>query len=225
MKLILALNMKAYETAFGRYAIELAREASRLSSRYNDLRIILGSSALTALKILQIYDDVFVQHVDAIDMGAHTGYVPVEALKIEGVRGAIVNHSEHKLTYREVQKIVEKARALGLEILACADTPEESTAIALLKPSFVAVEPPELIGTGMAVSRVKPEVITKAVEAVKRVSPEIPVLAGAGISSPQDAIKAVELGAAGVLVASAIMKSSDPSLKLKEFAEAMAGLR
>ncbi|MEM1847293.1 MAG: triose-phosphate isomerase, partial [Acidilobaceae archaeon] len=209
-------------TAFGRSALELAKEASILSSNYNNLRIRLGAPVLMALKLLPVYDDIFVQHVDAIDMGAHTGFTPIEALKIEGIRGTIVNHSEHKLTYREVQKIIEKARTLGLETLACADTPEESAAVALLKPSFVAVEPPELIGTGIAVSKAKPEVITRAIEAVRRVSPEMPVLAGAGISSPQDVVRAVELGAAGVLVASAIMKSSNPSLKLREFVEAIA---
>ncbi|MEM1873812.1 MAG: triose-phosphate isomerase [Acidilobaceae archaeon] len=222
MRLILALNMKAYETAFGQAAVELAREASRLSSRLSSLRVILAAPALTALKLSQIHGDVFLQHVDAVDPGAYTGFLPIEALKIEGVRGTIVNHSEHKLTYREVQRILEKARQLGVETLACADTPEESAAIALLEPTMIAVEPPELIGTGVAVSRARPETITRAVQAVKKTSPQLPVLAGAGISTPEDAIKAIELGASGILVASAIMKNKNPAEKLREFAEAMA---
>lgn len=133
-----------------------------------------------------------------------------------------MNHSEHKVTYRHLQAVVERARELGLEVLACADTPEEAAAAALLKPAMVALEPPELIGTGIPVSRAKPEVITRGVEAVASVDRGVAVLAGAGITSGEDAKRAVELGARGVLVASAVMKAKDPYRKMLELAEAMA---
>ncbi len=60
----------------------------------------------------------------------------------------------------------------------CAPDPYTSAAAAALEPTAVAVEPPELIGTGKAVSREKPDVIVKTVELVKRVSPGIPVITG-----------------------------------------------
>ncbi len=220
MKRVLVVNFKAYESAFGAGALNIASEASKLSSRLSKVRIILAVPALVASKILAVYDDVYLQHVDPIGFGAYTGFTPVDSLKVEGLKGTIVNHSEHKITYRDLAFIVGRARLLGLEVLACADTPEEAVAVALLNPTMVAVEPPELIGTGIPVSRAKPEVITRSIEAVRRVS-SIPILAGAGISEVSDAVRALELGASGVLVASAIMKSRSPELSLRGFAEAL----
>ena len=220
MKRFLVVNFKAYETAFGAGALRLASEASRLAQRLSRVRVILAVPALTASRVLSVYDDVYLQHVDPVGFGAYTGFTPLEALRVEGVRGTIINHSEHKVTYRDLALIAGKAKLLGLEVLACADTPEEAVAVALLEPTMVAVEPPELIGSGIPVSKAKPEVITSSVEAVRRVS-NVPVLAGAGISEALDAVRAVELGASGVLVASAIMKSKSPELSLRSFAEAL----
>lgn len=220
MRRFLVVNFKVYESAFGSKALDIAREASRLSSRLQRVRIILAVPALVASRVLALYDDVYLQHVDPVGFGAYTGFTPIDALKVEGVRGTIVNHSEHKILYRDLAFITRRARELGLEVLACADTPEEAASIAYLNPSMIAIEPPELIGTGIPVSRAKPEVITAGVEAVRRIA-DIPVLAGAGISEAVDAVRAVELGSSGVLVASAIMKAPRPESKLLEFAEAL----
>lgn len=214
------VNFKAYDTAFGARALELALEASKLSSRLSKVRVILAVPALVASRILAVYDDVYLQHVDPVGFGAYTGFTPLDALRVEGVRGTIINHSEHKVTYRDLALITSRAKLLGLEVLACADTPEEAVAVALLDPTMVAVEPPELIGSGIPVSRAKPEIITRSVEAVRRIS-NVPILAGAGISEALDAVRAVELGASGVLVASAIMKYKSPELSLRSFAEAL----
>ena len=220
MRRLLVVNFKAYDTAFGARALELALEASKLSSRLSKVRVILAVPALVASRILAVYDDVYLQHVDPVGFGAYTGFTPLDALRVEGVRGTIINHSEHKVTYRDLALITSRAKLLGLEVLACADTPEEAVAVALLDPTMVAVEPPELIGSGIPVSRAKPEIITRSVEAVRRIS-NVPILAGAGISEALDAVRAVELGASGVLVASAIMKYKSPELSLRSFAEAL----
>lgn len=103
----------------------------------------------------------------------------------------------------------------------CAPDPYTSAAAAALEPTAVAVEPPELIGTGKAVSREKPDVIVKTVELVKRVNPSIPVITGAGIESYEDVKRAVELGTQGVLVASAIVKARDWRQKIMELAKAL----
>ncbi|MFZ8789651.1 MAG: triose-phosphate isomerase [Acidilobaceae archaeon] len=220
MRRLLVVNFKAYDTAFGARALELALEASKLSSRLSKVRVILAVPALVASRILAVYDDVYLQHVDPVGFGAYTGFTPLDALRVEGVRGTIISHSEHKVTYRDLALITSRAKLLGLEVLACADTPEEAVAVALLDPTMVAVEPPELIGSGIPVSRAKPEIITRSVEAVRRIS-NVPILAGAGISEALDAVRAVELGASGVLVASAIMKYKSPELSLRSFAEAL----
>ncbi|MCE4599743.1 MAG: triose-phosphate isomerase [Desulfurococcales archaeon] len=221
MKYILAVNMKVYESAFGQKARELARRASVISSRYNGVEVILVAPLVNASSIAEIHDNTYIQHADSIGYGAYTGYMPVEALSHEGIKGVMVNHSEHKVTYRHLHRVIEKARALELKTLACGDTPEEVAGIAHLNPDIIAVEPPELIGTGIPVSKAKPEVITRALDSLRKVNPNIPLLAGAGISTPQDAIRSLELGSKGILVASAIMKAKEPWSRLEEFAEAM----
>ncbi len=212
------VNFKAYESAFDSRALALAREASRLESSLG-VRVILAVPSVMAWRVAELHWDTYLQHVDPVGYGAHTGRVPPQALRyIPGVRGSMVNHSEYKLPYRHVAQVVEALHRAGLESLVCADTPGEAEGLAHLKPTWIAVEPPELIGTGTPVSKARPEVITGAVEAVRRVA-DIPVLAGAGITSPEDVERAIELGARGVLVASAVMKAPDPPQAMRSLAQ------
>ncbi|MCG2863497.1 MAG: triose-phosphate isomerase, partial [Vulcanisaeta sp.] len=113
------------------------------------------------------------------------------------------------------------AKGLGLETIVCAPDPYSSAAAAALGPTAVAVEPPELIGTGRAVSREKPDVIIKTVELVRKVNSDVAVITGAGIESGDDVRKAIELGTLGVLVASAIVKAKDWRGKITEMAKAL----
>jgi triosephosphate isomerase len=86
---------------------------------------------------------------------------------------------------------------------------------------MIAVEPPELIGSGIPVSKAQPEVVTGTVESVKRVNRNVVVLCGAGITSGEDVAAAIKLGTQGVLVASGIVKAKDPYKVMLEFAQAI----
>ncbi|WP_157463211.1 triose-phosphate isomerase [Caldisphaera lagunensis] len=220
MKYVFAINFKSYETAYNNVALEIAKTANQLSSKYSNVRIILSVPSVMISKIINIYDDIYLQHIDPLDYGAYTGFLSVDSLKYLEVKGSLINHSEHKIIYRDIEKIVKKMKELNKESLVCADTPGEAAGIAYLNPSMIAVEPPELIGSGIPVSKAKPEVITESLKAVKSVS-NIPVLAGAGITIPDDAIKAIELGSSGVLIASAVMKSKNPNKVIIDFVEKM----
>ncbi|MDH5791491.1 MAG: triose-phosphate isomerase, partial [Candidatus Bathyarchaeota archaeon] len=103
----------------------------------------------------------------------------------------------------------------------CVDTVEMGRTVAPLGPDAIAIEPPELIGTGTPVSKARPEVVSGAVDAVHRIDPEIEVLCGAGITNGEDAAAALRLGARGVLVASGVVKAGDPHRALLELAEAV----
>ncbi|MEM3979940.1 MAG: triose-phosphate isomerase [Ignisphaera sp.] len=102
----------------------------------------------------------------------------------------------------------------------CADTPTAAAAVATINPTALAVEPPELIGTGIAVSKAKPEIVTNTVAKVRAINKDVIILTGAGISSAEDVEAAIKLGTAGVLVASAIMKAKDPEKVIKEMVQA-----
>ena len=74
----------------------------------------------------------------------------------------------------------------------------------------VAVEPPELIGTGIPVSQAQPEVVEDSVKEVKSINKNVKVLCGAGITTGDDMKAAMDLGADGVLLASGIIKAESP---------------
>jgi triosephosphate isomerase len=101
--------------------------------------------------------------------------------------------------------------------LCFAESVEESLKIAELSPEMIAYEPPELVGTGISVSKARPSQIT---DFVNGVTPKVRRLVGAGISSPGDVAKAIELGADGWGVSSAFAKSPDPEKTLTELVRA-----
>lgn len=218
---IIVINYKVYNTSFGSTALLIAKAAEEVAEEVG-ISIIVAPP-FTELRTLatNIRIPVFAQHVDPIDLGAYTGHIPPEAIKEAGAKGFIANHSEKRLRADEIAKLVRKAVELGLNTLVCADVPEVAAALSLLNPDMIAIEPPELIGTGIAVSKSKPEVILNTVSKVREVNKKVVILTGAGISSADDAAKAVELGTSGILVASAIMKAKEPKKILLEMAEAM----
>jgi triosephosphate isomerase len=89
-----------------------------------------------------------------------------------------------------------------------------------MRPTITSVEPPELIGTGISVSKAKPEIVTDTVKLVHKVDPQMTILCGAGISQAEDVSIALKLGTNGVLVASGIVKAKDPYSVLRAFADA-----
>jgi triosephosphate isomerase len=87
-----------------------------------------------------------------------------------------------------------------------------------LNPDIVAVEPPELIGSGRSVSKTKPEVVTSTVKLIRDINENVIILCGAGITTGEDARAAIRLGTDGVLLASAFTKAADPAKVLSELA-------
>jgi triosephosphate isomerase len=220
---VLVINFKAYDTAIGRSALSIGRAAEKVYKEFSGSVQVIVAPPFTELRTLaeSLEIPVFAQHADPIELGARTGSIPPEAIKETGARGFIANHSERKLRLDEILFLTRRARALGLGILVCAAEPEEAAAISILSPDMIAVEPPELIGTGVAVSRAKPEVVTRSVSLIRRYNERITILTGAGISSAEDAEAAILLGTSGVLVSSAVMKSKEPEEVIDSMARAM----
>ena len=67
----------------------------------------------------------------------------------------------------------------------------------------------------------KPELISKAVIAVKSLKNNTKLLCGAGIVSGDDVAKASELGSKGILVASGIIKAQSWEKIISDFAKAL----
>jgi len=206
---LILINFKTYREASGRRGLELAKVAEKISK---ETGITIGvAPQLTDLTFIasQVEIPVFSQHVDDVPPGSYTGHVTLEAVKDSGAIGTMVNHSERRVRADQVDVIVKRARELGLVTVVCTNTPEVTAAMAALGPDIVAIEPPELIGTGIPVSRAKPEVVTSSVELVKKIKPQVKVLCGAGITTGEDVAAALRLGTVGVLLASGVVKAKD----------------
>lgn len=220
MRPVIALNLKAYKESLGSAGAKLAEHAAEVAL-LTGVRVIVAPQSVDLRAACQICQDVFAQHVDADAQGAFTGALTVEAIKEAGCKGSLVNHSERRLPEETIAATIARLKEAGLESMLCTKDAEESARLAKYEPTYIAVEPPELIGSGISVSTAKPEVVSGTVEAVAKVN-ATPVLCGAGVSNAADVKKAVELGAKGVLLASAYVKAKDPKKLLTEMAEAIA---
>lgn len=216
---LILVNFKTYLEATGRRAVELARTAERVS-RETQVSICVAPQFTDIATVAEKVEiPVFAQHIDPIEPGSHTGYVLADAVKEAGAVGTLINHSERQLKLSDIDAAIKIARGRGLVSVVCANNQSISAAVAALKPDIVAVEPPELIGTGISVSKAQPEVVTATVRLVKEVNPKVTILCGAGVSDGEDVAAALRLGTQGVLVASAVVKAKDPYRVLLEFAE------
>jgi len=217
---MIIVNFKTYSEATGRKAIELARKAEKLSEETSVYVGVAPQFADIASVAKAVKIPVFAQHVDPIKPGSYTGHVLAESVKEAGAVGTLINHSERQLKLSDISEIIAITREHDLFSVVCANNPDVSAAVAALKPDVIAVEPPELIGTGIPVSKAKPEVVTGTVRLVREINAKVVILCGAGITRGEDVAAALKLGTQGVLVASGIAKAKDPYTVLREFAEA-----
>ena len=222
---LIVVNFKTYAQATGEAALKLAQVISELALERNVNSAVAPQHVDLSPIARAVKVPVLAQHVDAISPGSHTGWLLPEAAKAAGAVGSLVNHSERQLTLEEIQKTVGRLRELGMVSVVCAKDVEVSRRVATFNPDAVAVEPPELIGTGRAVSKVKPEVVSGAVEAVHEVNPDVRVLCGAGISSGEDVRVALELGAQGVLLASYVVCAEDQRAAMLDIIEGVLAAR
>ena len=210
------INLKSYTEGFGHSAQKIAQIAE-LIAHENDVRIGLAPGYMDIHPLHVHYSlPVFAQHVDGVTPGAHTGHIVAEALKAAGATGTLINHSERRLTLADVEAAHRSARNAGLETVICTNNVATSGAAAFFNPDYIAIEPPELIGSGISVSKADPGIIEKSVEAVHSVNAMGKVLTGAGISTGECVRTALDLGTDGVLLASGVVKAKDPEAVLRD---------
>jgi len=218
---IILVNFKTYSEATGRSALKLAKTAEKIS-REAGVCIGVAPQFVDIAPIAQTVSiPVFAQHIDPVIHGNFTGHVLAESVKEAGAVGSLINHSEKRLKLADIDAAITRAKAVGLVSVVCSNNSAVSAGVAALNPNMVAIEPPELIGTGIPVSKAKPEVVTGTVKLVKRVNPKVIVLCGAGITVGEDVAAALKLGTQGVLVASGIVRAKDPYKALLQFAQAI----
>lgn len=218
---LIIVNFKTYLEATGQRALELAKKSERVANEFG-VNVAVAPQAVDITRVaFAVSIPVLAQHVDPYAPGAYTGSISIEAVKEAGAVGTLINHSEKRLRIDEIDEVIKRAASVGLEVVACASTPEVAASLSALKPNFIAIEPPELIGSGRAVSKTKPEVITNTIRLIKNVNPAVVVICGAGITSGDDVEAAIKLGTQGVLVASGVVKAKDQETALRDLVQGL----
>ncbi len=229
---MLWINLKTYKESFGEGAVKLAGVCEKVASK-TGVKIIPVVSAFDLVRIKEVYSgEVWLQHLDFYFEGKHTGWLsPLQAIAL-GANGTLLNHSEHKLTPNQIRQTLaylkrkkwvkhwEKEAGIdtkGFKTMVCFGSKGQAKAWVGRfdpQPDYVAYESKELIGGKISVVESKPAMIKNIVGLL----PDQKVIVGAGIHKGADVQKALELGAAGVLVSSDVVKAKDPEKELMELA-------
>lgn len=212
----LIINFKNYTEASADRTVELARAAQEVAEKLGAKIIVVPPQPSLAAVSKAVEIPVFSQHIDDADPGSTTGYFVAEIAKSYGATGSLINHSEHRVDLQAINKIIQRMKKLKMTSVACARTPDEVRQISKFEPDFIAIEPPELIGSGKAVSKENPNIITDSIKAV--VGSKSLVICGAGITDKSDVSAAIHLGSQGILVASSVIKAKSWSEKIEELA-------
>jgi len=213
---IIVINFKTYEQATGQRAVDLAKICEKVAKdTKHDIIIAVQNVDLFHVSS-QVSIPVYAEHIDPVKYGSNTGKDLPEAVVENGATGVLINHSEDKEELIDIENNIKRAKSVGLKTIVCAPTASQSEAIATLEPDYVAVEPPELIGGDISVSKAEPELITDTVNKVRSVSKTLPVLCGAGVKDHEDVRIAMKLGCEGILIASGITKADDPEKAIRD---------
>lgn len=213
---LVVVNAKTYASAQAEGAEDLARLMASVDSKGARLVLCVSAFDLAAVKAAAPGLEVWAQHLDPVGLGSHTGWLQPDTAISRGASGTLINHAEHKVSMEHVDSLLNQLDGV-IDVCGCAADLDEARALSALGPTYVAVEPPELIGGDISVTSADPGIVSGTVEVVKSVNPEVRVLCGAGVKTGADVAMALELGAEGVLLASGVTKAEDP-------ASALAGL-
>ena len=214
------INCKNYDEVAGEKIIKLAKLSEKISKKYKIPIAIAPPHHLIPL-ITKFRIAILTQHLDDKKVGSTTGFMVPEIVKKSKIDGSIINHSEHRITEKEIKSLVKRLKKLKLKTVICVKNVSEAKRYAKLNPTYIAIEPPELIGTGRAISTERPQLITNAVDAVRSAKNSTKLLCGAGIVSGDDVAHAKELGSKGILVASGIVKAKNWEKIIGEFSRAL----
>ena len=155
------VNLKSYTEGIGNRAHLIANTAQIVANE-SGVTIGIAPSYIDLHPLSHHFSvPVYAQHVDGSEPGAHTGQITAAALKTAGAAGSLVNHSERRLTIADIDASISALKAQKLIAVVCTNNESTSAGAAALAPDYVAIEPPELIGSGVSVSKANPDIIRR----------------------------------------------------------------
>lgn len=214
-KPLIVVNFKTYASASGAAAETLAVAMEAHSNGPARMVAVVSAFDLEAVRRAAPSLEVWSQHLDPVGQGGFTGWLEPKTAMHRGAQGTIINHAEHKVEMDHVKRLLPQLPD-DFPVCGCAADLEEAKSLAEMGPTFIAVEPPELIGGDISVTTADPSIVSDTVAVVKATNPDVRVLCGAGVKNGQDVATAIKLGAEGVLLASGVTKASDVASVLND---------
>ena len=214
------INLKNYLETSGENTIKIVKDAERVSEKLNVEIIISPPQPSLALIAETIKVKIISQHIDIKKTGSTTGFYIPELIEKVGAAGSLINHSEHEIRIDEIKRSIEKLKELKLISIVCVKTIEGLKEILAFEPDYIAIEPPELIGTQKSISSEKPFLIRECSDMINKESQKSKLICGAGINKKEDVKIALENGSTGILVSSSITKAKNWYDKIFELASA-----
>ena len=214
-KPLIVVNFKTYASASGATAETLAIAMERHSEGPARMVAVVSAFDLEAVRRAAPKLEVWSQHLDPVGQGGCTGWLEPKTAIHRGAQGTIINHAEHKVEMEHVQNLLPQLPE-HFPVCGCAADLDEAKNLAEMGPTFIAVEPPELIGGDVSVTTADPSIVSDTVALVKATNSDVRVLCGAGVKNGQDVATAIRLGAEGVLLASGVTKATDVASVLED---------
>ncbi|WP_295163630.1 triose-phosphate isomerase [Selenomonas sp. F0473] len=213
----LVVNPKSY--LYGAEALALA-QAADAAAKKTGLKIYF-TCPFSDIRYIRAHTEsiiVTAQAMESLKPGRGMGHLLPEAIRDAGARATFLNHAENPMTVAELSKTILRARGLGIETIACADSLAEGTAIAAFRPDILLCEPTDLIGTGKTADD---NYTVSIVAKIRSVDPAIGIMIASGITTADDVYRVVRLGADGSGATSGILNAPDPGKRIEEMAEAI----
>lgn len=205
------LSLKTYPEATGDAVIKLLAAVKQVSQT-TGVPIIPCAQATDIYRIKQeLGIEVWAQHVDPIDPGRHSGWISPYSVAAAGATGVVINHAEHPLKPEIIHQTIVKARQYQLKSLVLCETVALARQVSAWNPDFIGYEKGELIAGPIAMIDVEEANITQLASSISQ-----PLIVGAGITTGEHVRKTLTAGGKGVILASAVVKASNPQTKLEE---------
>jgi triosephosphate isomerase len=195
---------------YGDDVLSLAKAADAASKKY-EVDVIFTTPFVDIRRVARETENLFINapHMDPLTVGRGLADILPESLVAAGASGVMLNHCEKPLSLSVLHQTILRANEVGLFTIVIADSTAEAAAIAHLSPDIIVAEPTDLIGTGKTSST---EYVSESTKAIRSLAPDMLILQGAGISSPQDVYDVIFAGAQATGSSSGVATAPDPAV-------------
>ena len=165
------INCKNYDEIAGSKITKFVKIAEKIAKKHK-LKIAVAPPQHLLGQISNSKILILAQHLDNAKIGSTTGFMIPELVKKSKVDGSLINHSEHRISSKEISALVSKLKELKMISVVCVKNAPIATNITKyfeISSSFFVLYPltiwgihPERIKTPAVIANIEIEISSKA---------------------------------------------------------------